>query len=177
MKIVNNVNKKGGEDSELKDEGKEYVKRLKKELVLMMGKKRALHKLPLTGGLTRLEIFALQQIWEAMNESPGQKGVHVSVLAKRMDIMLSSASRTLNTLEEKGLIYREIDSKSRRNICVSLTKEGEGARERCVNTMSRLTERVIERMGAEDMERLLELWRRFSDLIEEEAGLMEEKKE
>lgn len=156
----------------MQDGKKEYLKRLKEEMTAMSRRKQGLDKVPIMEGLTRLEALALQQIWVVMNEDPEKKGIYVSDLAKRMRVMPPSASRTLKTLEERGLIYREADPQSRRNTCISLTEKGEEVREKCMETIGALMERVIDRMGKDDMEKLIELGKRFSGLMEEEINLM-----
>jgi DNA-binding MarR family transcriptional regulator len=160
----------------VKDGQEEYIKKFKSELAMMMGRKQSIHKNCVPEGITRSEFFALHQIWVSMNEDPEKKGIHVSDLAKRMNIALSAASRMLNSLEERGLIYREIDPKSRRNICVFLTEEGEKLWKKCSEGMSDLLERVVIGMGEEDASKLIELWKKFTELMEKEVDLkMKEK--
>ncbi|MDR2024129.1 MAG: MarR family transcriptional regulator [Hungatella sp.] len=153
----------------------EYIKKFKSELATMMGRKQNIHRNCVPEGVTRSEFFALHQIRISMNENPEKKGIHVSDLAKRMNIALSAASRMLNSMEERGLICREIDPKSRRNICVSLTEEGEKLWKKCSESMSDLLERVIIGMGEEDASKLIELWKKFSELMEKEVDLDERK--
>lgn len=156
----------------MKDGQDEYIKKFKSELALMMGSKQRISRNCVHEGLTRGEFFALQQIRASMNENPDKKGIHVSALAKRLNIALSAASRMLNALEERGLVCREMDPKSRRNICVSLTEEGEEIWKKCSESMGELLERVIISMGEEDASQLIKLWKRFSELIEKEVDLM-----
>lgn len=160
----------------MKDKNEEYKKKFKKEITTMVGKKQSISKKLLPEGMTRLEFFALIQIRETMNEDLDNKGIHVSDLAKKMDILLSSASRTLSALEKRGLIYREIDRENRRNIRVFLTEKGEKTCEKCFVTQNKLIERVIDHMGKEDMDTLIKLWKRFSNLLEKEVDLIIEEK-
>lgn len=160
----------------MRNEQEEYIKKFKAELAMMMGSKQRIHRNCMPEGITKSEFFALYQIQTGMNESPENKGIHVSALAKRLNIALSAASRMLNALEERGLVYREIDPKSRRNICVSLTEEGEKMWKKCSENMSGLLERVIIAMGEEDASKLIELWRKFSELMEKEVNLMMKEK-
>ncbi len=155
----------------------EFLKKFKSDLAMMMGSKQRIHRGCIPEGVTQSEFFALHQIWNAMKENPESSGIHVSDLAKRLNIALSAASRMLNSLEEKGLIYREIDPKSRRNICVFLTEDGENMWKKCSETMSGLLERVIAAMGEEDACKLIELWKRFTELMEEEVNSMVKEKE
>ena len=160
----------------MRNEQEEYIKKFKAELAMMMGSKQRIHRNCMPEGITKSEFFALHQIQTGMNESPENKGIHVSDLAKKMNIALSAASRMLNTLEERGLVYREIDPKSRRNICVFLTEEGENMWKKCSGMMSQLLERVIIGMGEDDACKLIELWKRFSDLMEKEVDQMMKEK-
>lgn len=157
------------------NERDEYIKEIKTELAVMVGKLRKVNKGILTHGMSRLELFALQQIHENRNEGEEKKGIRVSTLAKKMDILLSSASRTLNSLEEQGLIYKEIDPASRRNVCLFLTEKGERVREKSLENMNVLIEKVIDQMGEEDMSQLAKLWKQFADLVEKEVNDMTEK--
>lgn len=156
----------------MQDEKNECLKKLKEEMTSMWRRKQGLDKVPITEGLTRLEALALQQIWTVTKTDPEKKGIYVSDLAKRMRVMPPSASRTLKTLEERGLVYREADPESRRNTCISLTEKGEEVRAKCMEAIGALMERVIDRMGKEDMEKLIELGNRLSGLVEEEINLM-----
>lgn len=148
------------------DEKEKYIKKVKTHLAVMIGKGRKVDKILLSQGLTRLELFAIQQIYEATNGDQEEKGIYVSVLAKKMDIVLSSASRTLNSLEKRGLISREIDPDNRRNICVMLTEKGCFVRKKCLEKVNHMVGRVVEGMGMEDMDQLITLWNRFIDQME-----------
>lgn len=156
------------------DEKEKYIKKVKTHLAVMMGKGRKVDKILLSQGLTRLELFAIQQIYEATNGDKEHKGIYVSALAKKMDIVLSSASRTLNSLEKRGLISREIDPDNRRNICVMLTEKGYSVRKQCLEKVNLMVGRVVEGMGMEDMELLIKLWNRFIDQMENAVNDMTE---
>lgn len=51
-------------------------------------------------------------------------GIPVTKIAPNMGIEATSLSRLLNTMEEKGLIYREKDTVDRRVVNLFLTEEG-----------------------------------------------------
>ncbi|MDK2968007.1 MarR family transcriptional regulator [Lacrimispora sp.] len=156
------------------NEKDEYIKKVKTHLAVMMGKGRKIDKIFLSQGLTRLELFAIQQIYQATNGDQENKGIYVSVLAKNMDIVLSSASRTLRSLEKQGLISRKIDPENRRNICVMLTKKGEFVRKQCLENVNLLVSRVVDDMGMEEMDQLIVLWNRFIDQMDKEVNKMTE---
>jgi DNA-binding MarR family transcriptional regulator len=156
------------------DEKEKYIKKIKTHLAVMMGKGRKVDKILLSQGLTRLELFAIQQIYEATSGDQEHKGIYVSALAKKMDIVLSSASRTLNSLEKRGLISREIDPDNRRNICVMLTEKGCLVRKKCLEKVNLMVGRVVEGMGKEDMDQLIALWNRFIDQMENVVNDMTE---
>jgi len=156
------------------DEKEKYIKKVKTHLAVMMGKGRKVDKILLSQGLTRLELFAIQQIYEATNTDQEQKGIYVSALAKKMDIVLPSASRTLNSLEKRGLISRKIDPDNRRNICVMLTEKGYFVRKKCLEKVNLMVGRVVEGMGMEDMDQLITLWNRFIDQMERAVSDMTE---
>ncbi|WP_313075956.1 MarR family winged helix-turn-helix transcriptional regulator [Lacrimispora sp.] len=156
------------------DEKEKYIKKVKTHLAVMMGKGRKVDKILLSQGLTRLELFAIQQIYEAENGDKEYKGIYVSALAKKMDIVISSASRTLNSLEKRGLISREIDPDNRRNICVMLTEKGYLVRKQCLEKVNQMVGRVVEGMGMEDMEQLIKLWNQFIDQMENAVNDMTE---
>lgn len=157
------------------NENDDYVKKIKTELAVMMGKGRKIDKIFLSQGLTRLELFAMQQILEATKENKENKGIHVSALAKKMGIVLSSASRTLKSLEKQGLISRRIDPSNRRNVCVVSTEKGERVKKQSLEEVNLLMERVATAMGREEMDQLMVLWKRFADQVEKEVNdMMEE---
>lgn len=157
------------------NENDEYVKKIKIELAVMMGKGRKIDKIFLSQGLTRLELFAMQQILEATKENKENKGIYVSALANKMGILLSSASRTLKSLEKQGLITRQIDPSNRRNVCVIPTEKGERVKKQCLEEVNLLMDRVATAMGKEEMDQLMVLWKRFVDQVEKEVNdMMEE---
>jgi DNA-binding MarR family transcriptional regulator len=53
-----------------------------------------------------------------------QEGTPSTQLGPKMGMEPTSLSRTLKTMEEKGLIYREVDTEDKRKVLVFLTKDG-----------------------------------------------------
>ena len=71
-------------------------------------------------GLDYEDIYLLQYL---RNESPARMGD----IAAEMHIPISTATRVVDRLETKRLLRREKDPRDRRNVLVSLEKEGEAA--------------------------------------------------
>ena len=88
--------------------------------------------------------FVIRHLWHKMSRMYNQRandyGVSISVgfillnvdqegtpstqLGPKMGMEPTSLSRTLKTMEEKGLIYREVDTEDKRKVLVFLTKDG-----------------------------------------------------
>lgn len=148
---------------------KEYIRKLKMDMSLMWGKKQRMNNEFLNMGLTSLELFALYQIYEVTEINLHEEKIYVSDLAKRMEILPPSLSRVLKGLEKKGLIERKIEPFNRRNVYVLLSEKGKEVLFTCSERMDCLLMRVVEEMGRQDIDKLFELWRKLTSVIEQQV--------
>lgn len=153
---------------------KKYIRKLKKEMSLMWGKKHRMKSEFVNMGLTSLELFTLQQIYEATEINLHKKDkIYVSDLAKRMEILPPSLSRVLRGLEKKGLVKRKVDQLNRRNVYVLLSREGKEVLFTCSERMDYLLSRIVAEMGHQDIDKLFELWKNLTTNFEQQVALLE----
>ena len=109
-------------------------------------------------GISKMEFFALQAIGGYQHKT-GLPGIYVSELAH--------TSRMLKTLEERELIARKADVRDRRNTCVFLTEKGKQICRETQVSMKRYMEQVLQTMGEERVEELIELCNELADVMEQ----------
>ena len=71
-------------------------------------------------------------------------------------------------MEGKDYIARQADAKDRRNTRVFITEAGRVKREECREILRNYTERVIGRMGEDNMLQLLNLFNQMLGVMEDE---------
>jgi DNA-binding MarR family transcriptional regulator len=73
-----------------------------------------------------------------------EEGTPATKIAPQMGLEPRSLTRILKTLEERGVIYREVDKTDKRSVRIFLTDEGKKARDRSKETVLRFNE-VVQR--------------------------------
>ena len=126
------------------------------------------------GNITHGEFTALQMVHIYMKRNPDASGIGVSELARCSFMSPPAMSRTLKSIEEKGLAERMIDSKNRRKTYVRLTQAGEQARQYAWEVSTEYINRVMEEMGEEKMDAFLALWKELVDIMEKNIGMVSE---
>jgi len=111
------------------------------------------------------ELVVMQKIAESESCSP--KMIGVSEIQKDLYITKAAVSQLLNSLEKKGYIHREIDPADRRKIIVSLTPQGKVVSFAMKAHTDMVMDKIIDRLGNDDIEQLLRLFNRFADIAEE----------
>lgn len=81
--------------------------------------------------------------------------VTVSEVVRYMRVAAPAVSRTLRSLEEKNYVERMVCEGDRRNVYVRVTEEGKEILNECNRILSELLKSVTEKMGEEDMNRLI----------------------
>lgn len=119
--------------------------------------------------LNRGEFFCMGAICNTAKEHPEGGGIYVWELAQRMHVLPPAASRTLRELEEKGYIQRSVDREDRRNVRVAPTEAGLAIWTRAEQQAHIFGQRVLNRMGEENMAQLVSLCGRLCDIIEAES--------
>ena len=119
-------------------------------------------------GLTQGEFFGLSMLREHLKEHP--EGMHVRELAQCARVSAPRVSRMLRDMEERNLIERRIDRNDRRNTYIVLTETGEAARQRTTERLSTFLDRVVDRMGLENVQAMIGLWNQFSAILEDERA-------
>lgn len=102
-------------------------------------------------GLTQSHWVTLSNI-RSLGEAPSQ-----IQLAKTIGIEQPSLVRTLDQLEEKGLIERHICSNDRRAKKISLTDKAKPIIEQADDIIRKMDEEILVDMPQEDVKRLLEV--------------------
>ena len=112
------------------------------------------------------ELMFLKQI-HARKSSGDCSGNWLSSMSDCLHISKAAVSQMLGALEKKGFITRETNPDNRREIIVSLTKEGEKRMDEIQRSFDEKTDMLIERFGVEDTKELIRLVNKMTEIIGE----------
>ncbi len=94
------------------------------------------------------------------------EGTPATKIAPLMGLEARSLSRLLNTMEEKGLIYREADPVDKRMVRIVLTKEGKKKKEKSRETVLRFNNAVRNHVEARRLNTFFEVLQDIQKIIE-----------
>ena len=94
-------------------------------------------------------------------------GTWISEMKDYLCVSKAAVSQLLSSLESKGLVTRETDSKDRRSIIVRLTPKGAEMIERIERNFDASIDMLINRIGEEDTREMIRLIYRIKDIIPE----------
>ena len=106
------------------------------------------------------EAFALHHI--------AQRGEQIipSEISSAMEISGARIAATLNSLENKGYITRQIDPSDRRRILVTLTEKGREREEEYRKRLSEIIEKMLMQLGEHDAREYIRITGKMAELAE-----------
>ncbi|HEX9981014.1 MAG TPA: MarR family transcriptional regulator [Flavobacterium sp.] len=104
-----------------------------------------------------------------------EEGTPSTTLGPRMGMEASSLTRTLKSMEEKGLIYRKKNPDDGRGVLIHLTDFGKEKRELSKNTVLQFNETVRRNIPEEKLRHFLEVTETISNLISEKKIFTDDK--
>lgn len=132
---------------------------LKREFLLtMMRFRKAGMPVPPGNQFRMGELFVLGRISE--------QGVTMTEIQNHLFMTKPAVSQTLNAMESRGLIRREIDPRDRRKITVTLTEAGKEFQRKNHEYADRVMELTLARFGEENMRELIRLLTLMADITE-----------
>ena len=95
------------------------------------------------------------------------KGTPSTALGPKMGMEATSLTRTLKSMEEKGLIKRKKNPDDGRGVLIYLTKFGKENRELSKNTVLKFNEIIRQNIADEKLEHFIEVAETINSLITE----------
>jgi DNA-binding MarR family transcriptional regulator len=95
-------------------------------------------------------------------------GTPSTQLGPRMGMEPTSLSRTLKTMEEKGLIERKEDKSDKRVVRIFLTEEGLKARYIARDVVFEFNNKIIHKIPVQDLETFERVINQIQDIIDDE---------
>lgn len=95
-----------------------------------------------------------------------EKGTPSTSLGPKMGMEATSLSRTLKTMEEKGLITRQKNPVDGRSVLIHLTKFGKEMRDYSKKVVLTFDEAVRREIPEDDLENFLEVAQKIMDLVQ-----------
>lgn len=94
-----------------------------------------------------------------------EKGTPSTMLGPKMGMEATSLTRTLKSMEEKGLISRKKNPTDGRGVIIQLTKDGQEKRELSKNTVLKFNETIKEHVSHEKLIHFMEVAEIINELI------------
>ncbi|AZS15560.1 MarR family transcriptional regulator [Paenibacillus lutimineralis] len=104
------------------------------------------------------ELFVLQSVYQHEGE------IVPSEISKIMGISSARIAATLNSLEKKGLITRQIDLNDRRRIIIGLTQAGKDMAEKHHEFLMEDTATLLSLLGEDDAVEFVRITSKFAEL-------------
>ena len=96
-----------------------------------------------------------------------EEGTPSTKISSRMGMEATSLTRTLKTLEDKGLIYRKPNPNDGRGVLIYLTDFGKEKRAQSKETVIRFNETIRKNISEEKLQNFMEVSEIINDLIAE----------
>lgn len=112
-------------------------------------------------GSFRGEMYALQFIVKKGG------GITPGEIVAELDVSAARIAATLNSLEKKNFITRQVDTSNRRKIIVNYTAEGKEFSEKRQQTVFVFCEEVLEKLGEEDTKEFLRIISRITKITKD----------
>ena len=94
-------------------------------------------------------------------------GTPSTTLGPKMGMEATSLTRTLKSMEEKGLIYRKPNPNDGRGVLIYLTEFGKEKRELSKNTVLKFNETVKQNVSHEKLQNFMEISEIINELIQD----------
>jgi DNA-binding MarR family transcriptional regulator len=94
-------------------------------------------------------------------------GTPSTALGPKMGMEATSLTRTLKSMEEKGLIIRKKNPDDGRGVLIYLTEFGKQKRELSKNTVLKFNEAVKQNVSSEKLQHFMEVSETINELISE----------
>jgi len=91
--------------------------------------------------------------------------VQPSEISSEMNVSSARVAQTLNSIEKKGWITRQIDLNDRRRILVRLTPEGKIAAENQYRKVTGLAAKMLSALGEEDAKEYIRITGKLAEII------------
>jgi DNA-binding MarR family transcriptional regulator len=104
-----------------------------------------------------------------------KEGTPSTSLGPKMGMEPTSLSRTLKTMEDRGLIRRQEDAVDKRKVFIFLTDEGVQKRREVRNFVLGFNEKIFEKIGKTKLNIFNEVVLKVNQLMEEEMKLQNER--
>lgn len=97
-----------------------------------------------------------------------KEGTPSTQLGPRMGMEPTSLSRTLKTMESKGLIYRKTDDVDKRKVLIFLTSEGVEIRKQVKQVVLAFNEKLMKNISKNKLAVFLDVMETIDDTVEDE---------
>lgn len=102
-----------------------------------------------------------------------EKGTPSTALGPKMGMEATSLTRTLKSMEERGLIIRKKNPKDGRGVLIYLTDFGKEKRELSKNTVLKFNETIKNKISDEKLAHFMEVSQIINDLIADKNIFLE----
>lgn len=97
-----------------------------------------------------------------------KEGTPSTQLGPRMGMEPTSLSRTLKTMESKGLIYRKVDKDDKRKVLILLSEEGVELRKQVKEVVVSFNEKLFKEIPSNKLNAFFEVMEIIDENIEDE---------
>lgn len=116
-----------------------------------------------------LKFDGTMSIGYALLNISSEEGTAAMKIGPLMGLEPRSLTRLLKSMEEKGLIYRQVDKNDKRSVRVLLTKEGRKMKEKSRETVLRFNEAVRDEIPAQKLDVFFEVIQEINEVIEKKT--------
>ena len=95
-----------------------------------------------------------------------EAGTPATKIAPMMGLEARSLTRLLKSLEEKGMVYREMDKNDKRSVRIFLTKEGKKKRELARENVVRFNETIQAEIDTKKLDACFEVLQQVNKIVE-----------
>jgi MarR family transcriptional regulator, organic hydroperoxide resistance regulator len=139
---------------------------LKREETIDYHIKTAWHAIARMYNQRAMKYDGTMSIGYALLNISSEDGTAAMKIGPLMGLEPRSLTRLLQSMEEKGLIFRQVDQNDKRSVKVLLTKEGKKMKEKSRETVLRFNEAVREEISPENLNVFFEVVQTINQIID-----------